>query len=160
MLQDYLKQIAGIAGKGDAWEESYYSALSSLLLDFAHTRKKRKIDITILPKKTLAGNPDFRVWDGRRHIIGYVEAKPPDEQNLDRIEESQQLKRYRGAFSNLILTNFFEFRLYRDGKLVDGTQIGRPFVAHQLRLVPPVEKAKPKKTKAHKKHKEPAAPPQ
>jgi hypothetical protein len=139
MLQDYLKQIAGIAGKGDAREETYYSALSSLLLDFAHTRKNRKIDITILPRKTLAGNPDFRVWDGRRHIIGYVEAKPPDEQNLDRIEESQQLNRYRGAFSNLILTNFFEFRLYRDGKLVDRTQIGRPFVAHQLRLVPPAE---------------------
>jgi len=139
MLQDYLKQIAGIAGKGDAREESYYSALSSLLLDFAHARKNRKIDITILPKKTLAGNPDFRVWDGRRHIIGYVEAKTPDEQNLDRIEESQQLNRYRGAFSNLILTNFFEFRLYRDGKLVDRTQIGRPFVAHQLRLVPPAE---------------------
>lgn len=139
MLQDYLKQIAGIAGKGDAREETYYSALSSLLLDFARARKSRKIDITILPKKTLAGNPDFRVWDGRQHIIGYVEAKTPDEQNLDRIEESQQLNRYRGAFSNLILTNFFEFRLYRDGKLVDRTQIGRPFVAHQLRLVPPVE---------------------
>ncbi len=37
------------------------------------------------PKKTEAGNPDFRVWDGKQHITGYIEAKDPAIENLDRI---------------------------------------------------------------------------
>ena len=37
------------------------------------------------------------------------------------------------------MTNFFEFRLYRDGKLIDRVQIARPFIASQLKVVPPVE---------------------
>ncbi|OIP29862.1 MAG: DNA methyltransferase, partial [Deltaproteobacteria bacterium CG2_30_43_15] len=96
--------------------------------------------ITSLPKKTEAGNPDFRIWDGKQHIVGYIEAKSPEVDNLDSIEDSEQLERYRRTFPNLILTNFFEFRLYRNGTLIDKVLIGRPFIVHKLKTVPPVEK--------------------
>ncbi|MGH7775403.1 MAG: type ISP restriction/modification enzyme, partial [Candidatus Binatia bacterium] len=56
------------------------------------------------------------------------------------IQGSEQLERYRHTFPNLILTNFLEFRLYRNGTLIDTAQIGRPFIIHQLKTVPPVEK--------------------
>jgi hypothetical protein len=49
------------------------------------------------------------------------------------------LQRYLHTFPNLILTNFLEFRLYRNGTLIDKVMIGRPFVLHQLQTVPPVE---------------------
>ncbi|MFZ2070382.1 MAG: hypothetical protein WAV32_02010 [Halobacteriota archaeon] len=39
------------------------------------------------------------------------------------MEESEQLKRYRDALPNLILTNFFEFQLYRNGALVDKAEL-------------------------------------
>jgi len=139
MLNTYMKKIFTVARRGDAREESYYAALESLTKDFARSINRPKTQVTILPKKTEAGNPDFRIWDGRQHIVGYIEAKPLTEESLDKIEESEQLKRYRNAFANIILTNFFEFRLYRNGKLIGKVQIGRPFIASQLKVVPPVE---------------------
>lgn len=70
--------------------------------------------------------------------MGYAEAKKPGEK-LDIIETSPQLKRYRNTFPNLILTDFYEFRLYRNGQLTDKVFIGRPFIAKKLQTVPPVE---------------------
>jgi len=141
MLKVYLKRIFDTAQHGDAREESYYSGLEELIKNYAESVGKKKTHTTTLPKKTEAGNPDFRIWDGRQHIIGYIEAKPPTEDNLDYIEETEQLKRYRHTFPNLILTNFFEFRLYRDGQLIERVQVARPFIVHKLKTVPPVEKA-------------------
>ena len=43
--------------------------------------------MTPLPKKTEAGNPDFRIWDGKEKIVGYIEAKDPKIENLDSVEE-------------------------------------------------------------------------
>lgn len=138
MVNDYLKKIADTTAQGDAREESYYAHLSSFLEDFTESIGKTKVQITTLPKKTEAGNPDFRIWDGKQQIVGYIEAKKPDE-NLDVIENTPQLKRYRSVFPNLILTNFYEFRLYRNGQLIDKTFIARPFIAKKLKTLPPVE---------------------
>jgi predicted helicase len=138
MIADYLKKISDTTSQGDAREESYYAHLSSFLEDFTESIGKTKVQITTLPKKTEAGNPDFRIWDGNQQIVGYIEAKKPEE-NLDVIENSPQLKRYRSVFPNLILTNFYEFRLYRNGQLIDKTVIARPFIAKKFKTVPPVE---------------------
>jgi len=80
--------------------------------------------VSILPKKTEAGNPDFRIWDGENHITGYIEAKDPSVTNLDYIEGAEQLECYLSTFPNVILTNFFEFRLYRDGQRMAQAMIG------------------------------------
>ncbi|MDO9515259.1 MAG: type ISP restriction/modification enzyme [Syntrophales bacterium] len=140
MLKSYLEKIFKIADQGDAREESYYSTLEALLEKAALSFDKRKFHITTLPKTTEAGNPDFRIWDGRQHIVGYIEAKAPTIENLDAIEDTEQLQRYRNTFPNLILTNFFEFRLYRNGILVNKASIARPFIVHKLKTVPRVEK--------------------
>jgi len=139
MLKSYLQNIFKIANRVDATEESFYSALKSLLMEIAEANNKSNIHITTLPKKTEAGNPDFRVWDGKQHIVGYVEAKAPTIDNLNQIEDSEQLERYRHTFPNLVLTNFFEFRLYRNGDLISKVSIARPFIVHELQTVPPVE---------------------
>ncbi len=140
MLKTYLKNIYELAVRGDAREESYYSILEELLKKISASFNKKQIKITTLPKKTEAGNPDFRIWDGEQHIIGYIEAKDTTCDNLDLIEDSEQLKRYRHTFPNLILTNFFEFRLYRNGELIDKVLIARPFIVHKLKTVPVAEK--------------------
>jgi hypothetical protein len=139
-LKTYLKEIFEINKRGDAREESYYSVLEVLLDNYAASINRKHINITTLPKKTEAGNPDFRVWDGKQHIVGYIEAKAPTVKYLDQIEDTDQLKRYLHTFPNLILTNFFEFRLYRDGRMIDSVQIARPFLIQKLNTIPPVEK--------------------
>ncbi len=140
MLKSYLSRIFDIANRGDAREETYYSSLEALLTEYIESIGKKNILITTLPKKTEAGNPDFRIWDGKQHIIGYIEAKAPTVENLDNIEDSEQLKRYLHTFPNLILTNFFEFRLYRNGTLTDKVLIARPFIVYRLKTIPVVEK--------------------
>jgi len=142
VLDEYLKGIFKTATQADATEPSYYPVLKVLLEAFAESSGHAKAHFTVLPKKTEAGNPDFRVWDGKQHIVGYVEAKAPTQENLEVIETSDQLKRYLHTFPNLILTNFFQFRLYRDGKLIDSAQIARPFTVYKLKSVPQVEKEK------------------
>ena len=138
MSKQYLSNLFNTYQKGDAREESYYEHLAEFLREFSQSQRKKKIDITILPKKTEAGNPDFRVWDGRQKIIGYIEAKDLGV-DLDRIDDSEQLERYRSTFPNVILTNFTEFRLYRDGEPIEQVSIARPFVIKKLSTTPPLE---------------------
>ena len=138
MLRSYLKKICEIIQRGDAREETYYSTLEKLLQEYSESINKKDIKITILPKKTEAGNPDFRIWDGKQHIVGYIEAKKPGT-SLDEIEISEQLKRYKSTFPNLILTNFIEFRLYRNSGLIDKISLCRPFIIYQLETIPPLE---------------------
>ena len=139
MLKAYFKRIFEVAKRGDAREESYYSSLEELLRNYAISINKKQVHVTTLPKKTDAGNPDFRIWDGKQQIVGYIEAKATTIENLSQIEGTGQLKRYLQTFPNLILTNFFEFRLYRNGTLINKVFIGRPYHIHKLKSVPVVE---------------------
>lgn len=120
-----IRSLASVNAHGDAREESFYGSLQVLLQRYAESTGRSDAHVTVLPKKAEAGNPDFRVWDGRAEITGYIEAKHPSEGNLDAIEASEQLRRYRATFPNLILTNFFEFRLYRDGEFVSRVETAR-----------------------------------
>ena len=138
MIEEYLKQLYKTHKKGDAREESYYPVIKSFLEEYSEAKRNKKIDITVLPKKTEAGNPDFRIWDGRQKITGYIEAKNLGT-DLDKVEDSEQIKRYVSTFPNVILTNYTEFRLYRDGELVDKVSIARSFVIKKLSTVPPLE---------------------
>ncbi|MDR8394073.1 N-6 DNA methylase [Aliifodinibius sp. S!AR15-10] len=138
MIESFVGDIAKKMHQGDAREETYYGVFERFLEQFSHQLDARDATVTALPKRTEAGNPDFRVWDGSHKVIGYIEAKKPGE-NLDKIQRSEQLKRYRSTFPNVILTDFFEYRLYKDGDLVDKVSIGRPFVAEKLGEQPPVE---------------------
>ncbi len=138
IIERYIKEIASTTKQGDAREESYYKSLAGFLEAFSESKRNKIVHVTILPKKTEAGNPDFRVWDGKHSQVGYVECKPPNA-NLDHIEVSDQLKRYISTFPNIILTNFYEFRLYRNGLRVDTILLARPFIPAKLKTIPPVE---------------------
>lgn len=140
LFADYLKNLSEIALRGDAREESFYPALAQMLQETARESERAYIHVTTLPKATDAGNPDFRLWNGTDRIVGYIEAKKPTEERLDLVEDSEQLRRYRGTFPNLILTNFLEFRLYRNGERIDTVIAARPVVLNQLRMKPPLDK--------------------
>lgn len=138
-LKNYLTEITEIWIRGDAREETYYPTLKTLIADFTDQKLKRAVDVTVLPKKTVAGNPDFRIWDGNNSIIGYIEAKVPGT-NLDDIEDTEQIQRYLTTFPNVIVTNFLEFRLYRNGVESMNVSIGRWNNIKTLRTAPPPER--------------------
>ncbi len=140
LFKKYLKDLSEVALRGDAREESFYPVLATLLQEISEATGRSHVHVTTLPKPTDAGNPDFRLWNGTDRIIGYIEAKKPTEERLDLIEGSDQLQRYRSTFPNLILTNFLEFRLYRNGERVETVLAGRPVVLNKLGMAPPLEK--------------------
>jgi len=129
-VERYLGAVAQQYHRGDAREESYYDVLKQLWEELGSQLSSAHATLTVLPRQTEAGNPDMRVWNGQHHVTGYIECKKLEEVNLDHIEVDEQLKRYRAAFPNVILTNFLEFRLYRFGQ-----PMGEPVVIGSLQAL-------------------------
>jgi len=138
-LVTYFKGIHKIYIEGEFREESFYPSFKRLIEDCSELfQTQAGVNVLVAPKKTEAGIPDFRVGKNGE-IIGFIEAKPPDA-NLEEVEDSEQLRRYRDSLPNLILTNFLEFRLYRSGRPVDKVQVGRQFTLRSLKSPPSPEK--------------------
>jgi predicted helicase len=122
ILTTYLKELHAIYAAGNFREESFYPAMKDL---FEKCSQIFSVGAGVLvsPKRTEVGIPDFLIRkDGE--IIGYIEAKTPDS-NLHDVERSEQLQRYRTALPNLIVTNFLEFVLYKDGTRIKDVEISR-----------------------------------
>ena len=138
-LRAYFREIHTIYAGGNFREESFYPSLKGLMEEYSQLFSlEGGAGVLVQPKKTEAGIPDFLIRkDG--DIIGYIEAKTPDTNLLD-VEDSEQLKRYRTSLPNLILTNFLEFRLYREGKTIDQVEVGRQFTLKSLKHPPVPEK--------------------
>jgi len=109
IFEAYLKKIEADLKSGKATEHTYRPALEMLLESLADG-----IDAANDPKHIACGAPDFIV--ARRKVpLGYVETKEPGT-DLDKAEKSDQLKRYREALGNLIMTDYLEFRWYVNGQ--------------------------------------------
>ncbi|MGQ9546608.1 MAG: type ISP restriction/modification enzyme [Dehalococcoidia bacterium] len=138
-LNSYFKEIHKIYVAGNFREESFYSSLKTLIEGCSQFSPfESNAGALVQPKRTEVGIPDFLIRrDG--DIVGYIEAKSPDT-NLDEAEKSEQLRRYRESLPNLILTNFLEFRLYRNGNFVDQVEVGRQSTLLDLKYPPAPEK--------------------
>ena len=140
-VDNYLSAVFNMFSSGDAREESYYTILESFILKIRAILKRPGLQVTIMPKKTEAGNPDLVIKDARSGVVGYIEAKDPTKKLQD-VENSLQIKRYREVFPNLILTNFLEFRFYRYGEPKEVVSIARQdsLVKMGIKPVPENEK--------------------
>ena len=69
------------------------------------------------PRASGGNKPDFVVLKSDIPIL-YIEAKNIGV-SLDKIEKSEQMSRYYG-YSNLVLTDYLEFRFYRNGESYGG----------------------------------------
>ncbi len=109
-FKGYLKAISSKLATGDATEHSHRPALQALL-----ESASKEINAVNEPRRIKCGAPDFIV--NRKDVpVGYVECKDIGIQ-LDDIEKTDQLKRYRESLDNLILTDYLEFRYYTNGEL-------------------------------------------
>jgi len=108
-FRDYLTEVGRDLAAGNATEHTHRPALKALLIaldpDVRPVNEPRRIE---------CGAPDYIVT--RNDLpVGYIEAKDVG-RSLDEIERDEQLKRYRESLSNLILTDYLEFRWYKDGE--------------------------------------------
>ena len=117
-VQQYLVEIQKHLSAGNATEHTYRSALGHLLESFG-----KGVTATNEPKRVRCGAPDFVVSRGQTPL-GYVEAKDIGK-SLDEVEQSGQMKRYLDGLSNLILTDYLEFRWYRNGEFVESARLAR-----------------------------------
>lgn len=105
----YFNQVAAAVTKGDATEHTHRPALKDLIESLSPG-----IVATNEPKRIKCGAPDYILTRGETPL-GYIEAKDVGE-SLDKIEKSEQMKRYLPSLGNLILTDYVEFRWYVGGK--------------------------------------------
>lgn len=109
-IPEYLDDVQRTYATGEAGEHAFRPALRNLLQSL-----RPRFDALNEPPRNLFGAVDMVVL--RQHDeIGWIEAKDVDTP-LDKEEGKEQLLRYRGAFPNLLLTDYLEFRWYVDGKL-------------------------------------------
>jgi predicted helicase len=113
----YLGAVQKTLSGGYASEGSHYPTLKTLLESLGDG-----IIATSLPSRIECGAPDFIVTRGSA-TIGYVEAKDIG-MSLDEAEKTKQLKRYLPSLSNLILTDYLEFRWYVNGERRLATRLG------------------------------------
>lgn len=119
-IGDYLVGIERELGSGQATEHTHRPALKDLIENLAEVHAINE------PKRSACGAPDFSVSRPTSHgpmTLGYIEAKDVG-LPLDAIEESAQLRRYRSALDNVVLTNYLEFRWYVDDEWRRSARLG------------------------------------
>lgn len=120
-LQTYLQHVNKAFQSGVATEHSYRGYLQTLIEAIAPD-----ISATNEPKRQKCGAPDYILM--RKEIpIGYIEAKDVGDKDLDGQKakggHKEQFDRYKHDLSNLIFTDYIDFRFYRDGKCYSSCQI-------------------------------------
>ncbi len=107
-IQTYLQSIATQLQTGNATEHTHRPALQNLL-----TALLPNYRITNEPRRIACGSPDFEIAKGEEPI-GHLEAKDIGV-DLDKVQKSEQLKRYLPSLNNLLLTDYLEFRWFVEG---------------------------------------------
>ncbi|MCD4691628.1 MAG: N-6 DNA methylase [Calditrichales bacterium] len=115
-LEQYCKNIKKRFKTGISTEHSYRGDLQNLLQNLI-----KGINVTNEPKRQKCGAPDY-IIQRKEAPIGYIEAKDIGV-DLNKIEKSDQLKRYKKSLDNLILTEYLEFRFFKYGEKVKTIKI-------------------------------------
>src|SRR3989344_5749967 len=110
ILQNYIRSISSKFSHEETSEMGYRADFEILLKGLFESISVKRIDHDA---RAVEGNkPDFIVVKGEIPIL-YIEAKNIGV-SLDKVEKSEQMARYYG-YTNLVLTDYVEFRFYRNG---------------------------------------------
>lgn len=119
-IKPYVAELQKMLQSNIAREHAYRPALQKLLDNIKH---ESGISILNDPKRSEHGAPDFVIMKTKELTLGHIETKDINV-DLDKAETSEQLKRYYG-YPNLILTNYLEFRFFKNGEKAETIAIGK-----------------------------------
>jgi len=122
LLAQYMRDIEKALAADNATEHTHRPTLKTLIEGLI-----KGVTATNEPQRIACGAPDFLVTKGAL-TVGYIEAKNVGK-NLDDIErgkgpDGESFKRYLASLTNLILTDYIEFRWYVDGERRFSTRLG------------------------------------
>jgi uracil phosphoribosyltransferase len=116
-IETYFKNIEKIYKTGVAVEATYRPAFVSMIDGI-----DKNLQAFNEQKQIKCGSPDIIVLKNKLSV-GYIELKDIGV-NLDKVEASEQLKKYFKQLDNLILSDYLDFRLYVKGELKQSVKIG------------------------------------
>jgi len=111
IFENYIQSISLKFAHEETSEMGYRTDFEILIKGIFESINVKRIDHDARTK--LGNKPDFVVLSHDVPIL-YIETKDIGI-SLDKIEKSEQMTRYYG-YANLVLTDYIEFRFYRDGK--------------------------------------------
>lgn len=109
--QNYVTALQTKYAVGNATEHTYRPPMENYLHALLDN-----VEATNESKRQACGMPDFvltKTRKGQPIDIGYIEAKDVGV-NLDKVEKTDQMKRYLQSLDNLILTDYLEFRFFKE----------------------------------------------
>src|SRR4030042_3306565 len=110
-IGEYIDKLNARYKTGISTEHSYRGELQNLVESLAPD-----VMVTNEPTRVACGAPDYIIT--KKNIpIGYIEAKDIGKP-LDSKDYKEQFDRYRTSLSNLIITDYLEFRLFIEGSYV------------------------------------------
>ena len=110
LFEKYIQSISAKFSHPETSEMGYRADFEILLKGIFESIKVERIDHDAKAKE--GNKPDFVVIKHSVPIV-YIEAKDISV-SLDKVEKSEQMARYYG-YANLVLTDYVEFRFYRNG---------------------------------------------
>lgn len=110
LFATYLQSISSKFSHEETSEMGYRTDFEILIKGIFESINVRRIDHDA--RATQGNKPDFVVLNYDVPIL-YIEAKDIGV-SLDKVEKSEQMARYYG-YANLVLTDYAEFRFYRNG---------------------------------------------
>ena len=117
-LEQYIDSIGKRYKLGNATEHSFRGDLQQLIESLVP-----EIKATNEPKRQQCGAPDYIIT--RKGIpLGYIEAKDIGA-DLGSKNYKEQFDRYKQSLQNLIITDYLNFQLFREGTLVNTISIGQ-----------------------------------
>lgn len=117
-LSSYVGALDVRYRSGIAREHSYRGDLQNLLQAAVPS-----VLVTNEPARIACGAPDYILTQKSTGIdIGYIEAKDIGKSLVDKAYD-EQFMRYRKSLSNIIFTDYLEFRLFRNGEFASSVRI-------------------------------------
>ena len=114
IFESYIQSISKKFSHKETSEMGYRKEFEILLEGIFKTIKVKRIDHDARAKE--GNRPDFIILKFDVPIL-YIEAKDIGT-DLNKVEKSEQMARYFG-YANLVLTDYVEFRFYRNGLCYD-----------------------------------------
>ncbi len=116
-IQQYIDTVNTRYKQGNTTEHSFRGDLQNLLETLLPNAQ-----VTNEPRRIDCGAPDY-IITSKGIPAGYIEAKDLGA-DLNHKTYQEQFKRYKDALSNLIITNYLDFQVYKDGALVASYSLG------------------------------------
>ncbi len=110
LFENYIQSISSKFSHEETSEMGYRTDFEILIKGVFESINVKRIDHDARAKQ--GNKPDFVVFNHNIPIL-YIEAKDIGV-SLDKVEKSEQMARYYG-YANLVLTDYVEFRFYRNG---------------------------------------------